>query len=100
MNSRVEVIADFIKNQCKKNGVVVNELRKQEPIDYISIYNNDGDIASISASSVIFEPASYSPKWSAYIKKWAKEEGFSEEQIKSQNLIQQVSPEQAVYFLC
>lgn len=99
MNSKVEVICDYIKNKCKRNGVILNEIRNQEPLDYISIYNNQGDLASISASAIIFEPASYSPRWSKYIQKWAKEEGFSKDQIDSQNLVRQVSADEAVEFL-
>ena len=99
MNSKVEVICDYIKNKCKRNRVILKEVRNQDPIDYISIHNNQGDLASISASTIILEPASYSPKWTKYIKKWATEEGFPDDKIKNQNLIRQISPDEAVDFL-
>ena len=99
-DSLVEVRAEFIKEKCREEGVVLIEEKRTEPISFITLRNKRGDMASVSAESTVFEPFLYCPEWGSYMKKWVRDEGFPEETIKSENLIRTVSLEEAVEFLC
>ena len=99
-DSLVEVRAEFIREKCREEGVVLIEEKKTKPISFITLRNKRGDMASVSADSAVFEPFLYCPEWGAYMKKWARDEGFPEETIKSENLIKKISVEEAVEFLC
>jgi len=99
-DSLVEVRAEFIKEKCREEGVVLIEEKRTKPISFITLRNKRGDMASVSADSAVFEPVLYCPEWGAYMKRWVREEGFSEETIKSENLIKKISVEEAVEFLC
>ena len=99
-DSLIEVRAEFIREKCREEGVVLIEEKRTEPISFITLRNKRGDMASVSADSAVFEPFLYCPEWGAYMKKWARDEGFPEETIKSENLIKKISLEEAVEFLC
>ena len=99
-DSLIEVRAEFIRKKCREKGVVLIEEKRTEPINFITLRNKRGDMASVSADSAVFEPFLYCPGWGAYMKKWARDEGFPEETINSENLIKQISLEEAVEFLC
>lgn len=99
-DSLTEVRAEFIREKCREKGVVLIEEKRTEPINFITLRNKRGDMASVSADSAVFEPFLYCPEWGAYMKKWARDEGFPEETIKSENLIKKISLEEAVEFLC
>ena len=99
-DSLIEVRAEFIREKCREKGVVLIEEKRTEPINFITLRNKRGDMASVSADSAVFEPFLYCPGWGSYMKRWARDEGFPEETIKSENLIKQISLEEAVEFLC
>jgi hypothetical protein len=99
-DSLVEVRAEFIREKCREEGVVLIEEKRTEPITFITLRNDRGDMASVSAYSAVFEPFLYCPEWGSYMKKWVRDEGFPEETIKSENLIRAISLEEAVEFLC
>ena len=99
MKSKVEVRADYIKRKCNSKGVKVTCHKHEDPIDFISITNPKGDMASVSENCATYESSIYAPEWSDYIKNWARLEGFSEEQIKNQNLIRKVNLAEAIELL-
>lgn len=99
MKSRAEVRADYIKRKCNGKGVNVVCEAHSEPIEFISITNHKGDMASVSDNCATYESAIYTPEWSDYMIKWARLEGFSEDQIRKQNLIRKVGIEEAVDLL-
>lgn len=99
-DSLVEVRAEFISEKCRERGVLLIEERRTEPVSFIMLKNNRGDMASVSAEAAVFEPFLYCQEWGSYMKKWGRDEGFSEQTIKSENLIRTVSLEEAVEFLC
>lgn len=99
-DSLVEVRAEFISEKCRERGVLLIEERRTEPVSFIMLKNNRGDMASVSAEAAVFEPVLYCPEWGSYMKKWVRDEGFPEKTIKSENLIRTVSLEEAVEFLC
>ncbi|NDG53062.1 MAG: hypothetical protein EBY39_08575 [Flavobacteriia bacterium] len=98
MNKKVILRATKVLKECKKRGHFLYFKYSKDPIFFCSIWNRGGDLASISANSAVLEPAIYAPKWSDYIRKWAKMEGFSEEKIETENLSQEVSLEQVIDF--
>ena len=100
MESEVEVKAGFIVNQCNRRGVSVFTEEHVSPLEFITISNSRGDMAAVSKNNITYEPAMYVPNWSEGIKKWAKEEGFSDEKIKEQNLIRHVNALEAIDYLC
>lgn len=100
MNKDVKVRTSFLIEECKRKGVQVSHSFKNEPIDFGMVWNKNGDMASISASSIVYEPAMYNPEWSEYMKNWAKQEGFKDTQIKKQNLIREVTMAEALEYLC
>ena len=99
-DSLVEVRAEFIREKCREEGVVLIEEKRTEPISFITLRNKRGDMASVSAEAAVFEPVLYCPEWGSYMNKWVRDEGFPEQTIKSENLIRTVSLEEAVEFLC
>jgi hypothetical protein len=99
-DSLVEVRAEFIREKCREEGVVLIVEKRTDPISFITLRNDRGDMASVSAEAAVFEPVLYCPEWGSYMKKWVRDEGFSEQTIKSENLIRTVSLEEAVEFLC
>jgi PIN domain nuclease of toxin-antitoxin system len=99
MKSKVEVRADYIKRKCNSKGVKVLCQKHEDPIDFISITNAKGDMASVSENCATYESSIYAPRWTSYIENWARLEGFSEEQIKNQNLIRKVNLSEAIELL-
>ncbi len=99
MKNKVEVRANYIKRHCESRGVKVQCTKHSKPIDFISITNGKGDIASVSEKCATYEPALYAPEWSEYMKNWARLEGFSEKQIAEQNLIRNVELGEAIDLL-
>ena len=99
-DSLVEVRADFIKSKCTEKKVRLTEENKTHPFSYTTLKNKRGDEVSVSSDSAVFEPILYGKKWGPYMVKWAREEGFSEEKIESENLLISLSLEEAVDFLC
>ena len=99
MKNKVEVRANYIKRHCESRGTKVKCVLHKEPIDFVSITNSRGDIASVSENRATYEPALYAPKWSKYMENWARLEGFSEDQIKQQNLIRTVELDEAIELL-
>ena len=99
-DSLVEVRAEFIREKCREKGVVLSVEKRTDPISFITLCNDRGDMASVSADSAVFEPFLYCPEWGSYMKRWVRDEGFPEETIKSENLIRAISLEEAVEFLC
>jgi hypothetical protein len=99
MNKEVEIRANFIRKECGKKGVELLRSDSHEPVDFISLTNDRGDMASVSEGGAVFESASYVPEWSEELKEWAKAEGFSKKQVDSQNLIHNVTLEEAVGLL-
>ena len=99
MDSRVEVKAEYIQEECRKVGVHVNCEYQTEPLDFAIISNEQGDMGSISADNQVYEPRTYIPKWSRYMKKWAKAEGFSKDQIEGEDLLREVTIKEMVEFL-
>ena len=99
-DSLVEVRVEFISKKCRERGVLLLEEKRTKPLSFIMLKNNRGDMASVSAEAAVFEPVLYCPEWGSYMKKWVRVEGFSEETIKSENLIRTISLEEAVEFLC
>jgi len=98
MNSATETKVQYILKKCAEEGVndlfVKEMLDKQdglEDFEYVVIYNERGDVATVSEHSSLLEPAQYIPKWTKEMKAWAKAEGFSKEQIKNQDLIREAS---------
>ena len=100
MENKVEERTAFLVEECKRRGVQVEHQFKDEPIHFGMVWNQKGDLASISGASVVYEPAMYNPEWSDYMKNWAEQEGFSEEQRRKQNLIREVSMAEALSYLC
>jgi len=99
MNKDIEVRADFIREECGKRGVKLMMDEWHDPVSFISLTNERGDMASVSTKGAVFEKVSYVPQWTPEIENWARQEGFSEERIKAQNLIQNVSLKEAVELL-
>ena len=100
LNSLVEVRAEFIKEKCRERGVVLVEKKRRKPFSFIMLKNKRGDMASVSSDTIVYEPFLYCPEWGSYMKNWAREEGFPEDVIESENLIRAISLEDAVDFLC
>jgi hypothetical protein len=100
MDSKVEVKADFIIDQCKRRGVALLKECYTEPLDFITICNEKGDMAAVSKNNITYEPAMYVPEWSEKIKNWAEAEGFDQEKIDKQNLIRHVDCLEAIDYLC
>lgn len=105
MNSKTETKVQYILKKCAKKGV--NDLYTKERVDkqggledfeYVVIYNEQGDVATVSEHSSLLEPAQYIPTWTKEIKAWAKAEGFSKEQIKNQDLIREASLDEIADF--
>jgi len=99
-DSLVEVRADFIKSKCTEKKISLTEEKKTDPFSFTTLKNNRGDEVSVSSDSAVCEPILYGQKWGSYMVNWAREEGFSEEQIESENLLVSLSLEEAVDFLC
>ena len=99
-DSLVEVRADFIKAKCTEKKVGLTEEKNTDPFCFTTLKNKRGDEVSVSSDSAVFEPILYGQKWGTYMVNWAREEGFSEEQIESENLLISLSLEEAVEFLC
>ena len=78
---------NFIIKACKLLKTELHCDFIEEPVFHCIIYNTRGDMASISQDHNLFVAAKYAPEWSESMKNWAKEEGFSESQIKTQNLM-------------
>ena len=99
MNIGVEKKVSFLKKECGKKGVSLLREDFYEPIRFVALTNERGDMASVSENGTVFESHQYIPEWSESMKQWAKEEGFSDKQIESQNLIHNVSIEEAADLL-
>lgn len=89
MEDRKKVLekTKFIIETCKLLNVELHYDLVEDPLFHSIIYNTRGDMASISAEHNIFESVKYAPEWSPSLKKWAEAEGFSDSQIKTQNLM-------------
>ena len=98
MDSRVEVKAQYVRDRCKQAGEEISCFYETKPMDYAVLRNRNGDIGSVGPEDQLYEPFRYIPKWSKYMENWAREEGFSEEQIANQNLIRNVSLDELVDF--
>ena len=88
----------FILETCSLLDVELEHEYVEEPLFHSIIINNRGDMASISAEHNIFEAAIYAPNWSESMTKWAIAEGFSDSQIKTQNLMHTASLGQVCKF--
>lgn len=88
----------FVLNTCKILDVDLKCEFIEEPIFHSIITNWRGDMASISLEQNLFEAAIYAPSWSDSMIKWAEAEGFSESQIKTQNLMHTASLAQICKF--
>lgn len=97
--SLAEMRANYIARHCKARGTNVLCEKSTQPIEFFSIMNERGDMASVSGSRATYEPALYAPKWGDYMLKWAKEEGFSDKQIQEENLIRPVELDEAIDLL-
>lgn len=100
MNILTHQKAETIINLCKDQGVKLSTMENHEPIDFISIINDNQDMVSVSEHKIVYEPSRYAPPWPQSLINWAEAEGFSEEVIANQSLIRSVSLEEAVDFLC
>lgn len=98
MDSRVEVKVEYVQSECRKAGAEIECEYRTEPLDFAVLSNKEGDLGSITAERHLYESRIYIPKWSRYMQKWAAEEGFSEEQIKSENLMREVTLKEMVEF--
>lgn len=99
MNKEIEVRVNFIRKECGKKGINLIKDEHKEPVNFISLTNERGDMASVSSRGAVFEKAAYVPQWTDSIKNWAIQEGFSQERINAQNLIQNVTLKEAVELL-
>jgi hypothetical protein len=77
----------FILDTCKILDVELKCEFIEEPVFHAILTNDRGDMASISLEHNLFEASKYAPEWSDSMTKWAEAEGFSESQIKTQNLM-------------
>ena len=98
MNNNVVSRATKVLFECKNKGEYLYFKYSNKPIFFCSLWNKKGDLASISENAAIIEPLEYAPTWSAYIKNWAKQEGFSQDRIENQDLSKKVSLEEIVDF--
>ena len=99
MDSMVEVKLDYVKKACEESGIEIRCEFRTDPIDFAVITNKRGDMGSIGAEGQLFEPFEYCPSWSPYMKKWARDEGFSNDQIEKEDLMRKVSLEELVHQL-
>lgn len=88
----------FITEICNQLGVELDHEFLEEPMYHAIIVNSRGDMASISAEQNLFEAALYAPEWSDNLVKWAEAEGFSDSQIKTQNLMHTATLQQICKF--
>lgn len=98
MDSRVEVKAQYVKDECKRAGAEISCFYETSPMDYAVLTNKKGDIGSVGPEDQLYEAARYVPKWDKYMENWAREEGFTEDQIANQNLIRNVSLDELIDF--
>jgi hypothetical protein len=98
MNKKVISRTAKVLSECKIKGKYLYFKYNVDPIFFCSIWNERGDLASISENSAIIEPIGYAPKWSAYVSQWAKQEGFCDKTVKNQDLSREVKLNEVIEF--